>query len=53
MDPDGKGGGEELGGVMGGGEVVIRIYDIKEYIYNKRKIFKASQLWAPIKTKIK
>ena len=37
----------------GGGEVVIRIYDIKEYIYNKRKIFKASQLWAPIKTKIK
>lgn len=37
MDPDERGGGEELGGA-GIGETIIRIYYIKNSIFNNRKI---------------
>jgi hypothetical protein len=35
MDPDGRGGGEELG--VEGGETIIRIYYMRKIYFNKRK----------------
>ena len=39
VDLEGRRGGKELGGVVGGETIVMIYYMTKEYIFNKRKTF--------------